>query len=100
MRMVQVAFGDRTYSILIGRGLLSRLGSECRQLELGERAAIISDRNVAAHYAPGAERSLREAGFNAVTISVAAGETAKTLANVQRCYDLLAAHRLERGSFV
>src|SRR6266496_695087 len=35
MRVVNVPLGDRAYSILIGSGLLNRLGPECRQLGLG-----------------------------------------------------------------
>jgi len=35
MRTVKVPLGDRSYSIRIGRNLLSRLGAECQRLELG-----------------------------------------------------------------
>ncbi len=41
-----------------------------------------------------------QAGFSPVVIEVPAGETAKSLKTVQACYDQLAAHRLERKSFV
>src|SRR5881628_1703350 len=100
MRVVKVPLGDRTYSILIGSGLLRGLGRECRRLGLGQRGAIISDHHVAPRYARSVERSLEAAGFDPVTIIVPAGERAKNLRTVQRCYDLLAAHRLERKSFI
>lgn len=100
MRTVKVPLGGRSYSILIGRGLLSRLGSECRRLGLGRRCAVISDRQVAPLYAKAALRSLADAGFEPVLITVPAGETAKSLAQARRCYDELAAHRLERQSFL
>jgi 3-dehydroquinate synthase len=51
-------------------------------------------------YAAQAAKSLIAAGFSPVTITVPAGETAKSLAIVQRCYEQLAAHRLERKSFI
>jgi 3-dehydroquinate synthase len=100
MRVVKVPLGGRSYSILIGAGCLPRLGSECGRLDLGARCAIISDRNVTPRYAQAAERSLRAAGFEPVGITVPAGETAKSLPTVQACYDRLAAHRLERRSFI
>ena len=100
MRTVTVSLGQRSYPILIGGKLLPTLGAECRKLSLGTRCAVITDRHVASRYAKVAEKSLRAAGFEPVLIIVPAGETAKSLKNVQRCYDQLAAHRLERKSFV
>lgn len=100
MRVVKVPLGERSYSILIGAGLLSRLGAECRKLGLGRRCAVITDRQIAARYAPPARRSLERAGFDPTLITVPAGETAKSLKTVHTCYDQLARHRLERQSFV
>ena len=100
MREVTVPLGTRSYSILVGKKLLPELGRRCGALKLGRRCAIISDTNVAKLYAMRAEKSLRAAGFEPVLITVPAGETAKRLQTVQSCYDQLAAHRLERHSFV
>lgn len=100
MRVVKVALGERSYSILIGGGLLARLGAECAQLNLGARCALIADANTARRYAPAAVKSLRAAGFDPVLLRVPAGETAKSLHVVSMCYDQLAAHRLERKSFI
>jgi 3-dehydroquinate synthase len=100
MRKVKVVLGDRSYSILIEKHLLSRLGTECSRLKLGQRCAIISDRNVAPRYGKAAQQSLVQSGFDPVLITVPAGETAKSLRTVHACYDQLAAHRLERKSFI
>jgi 3-dehydroquinate synthase len=100
MRVVKVPLGERSYSILIGPGLLHRLGTECRKLGLGGRCAIISDTNVAPRFAKLAAASLKRAGFESVLITVPAGEQAKSLKVVARCYDEFARHRLERKSFV
>jgi 3-dehydroquinate synthase len=99
-KTVRVALADRSYDIIIGRGARRELGARCRALGLGQRCAIITDANVAPLFAGAAERNLRAAGFEPVVITVPAGETAKSLKTVQRCYDQLAAHRLERKSFV
>lgn len=100
MRTVQVPLGDRHYPIRIGSGLLRQLGSQCARLRLGKRCAIVTDKNVAKKYLRPAVSSLRSAGFTPATLTLPAGEKAKSLKNVQAVYDKLAAHRLERGSFI
>jgi 3-dehydroquinate synthase len=100
MRVVRVPLAERTYPIQIGRDLLAQLGRLCAREKLGRRGAVISDENVSALYGKAALRSLAEAGFEAVLVTVPAGETAKSLASVQGCYDQLAEHRLERNSFI
>jgi 3-dehydroquinate synthase len=98
--MVSVQLGSRSYAIKVGGSLLSRLGVECAQLKFGQRCAVITDSNVARHFARAALKSLAASGFAPVLISVPAGEKSKRLTVVERCYDQLAAHRLERKSFI
>ena len=100
MRTVSVKLGHRSYAIKIGGGLLAGLGGECARLKLGARCAIITDTNVGRRFAKAAFNSLANAGFSPSLIVVPAGETAKSLKTVQTGYDLLAAHRLERKSFI
>jgi len=99
-RTVRVALATRSYEIVIGNGVNRQIGERCRALKLGTRCAIISDTNTAPRYENALQTSLRASGFQPAIITVAAGETAKSLKNVQRCYDQLAAHRLERKSFI
>jgi 3-dehydroquinate synthase len=100
MRIVQVPLGNRSYNIKVGGGLLSRLGAECARLKLGQCCALITDANVGRHLAKVALKSLAASGFQPVLITVPAGEKSKRLAVVEKCYDQLAAHRLERKSFI
>jgi 3-dehydroquinate synthase len=100
VRIIRVSLGPRSYQIKIGSGLLRALGAECNRLKLGRRCAVISDAHVAPLYGRAVERTLKGAGFEPVSIVVPAGEKAKSLKTVQSCYLQLAAHRLERKSFV
>ncbi len=100
MRIVSVQLGNRSYAIKVGGGLLSRLGAECAQLKPGRRCAVITDDNVGGHFAGAALNSLAASGFAPVLISIPAGEKSKRLAVVEKCCDQLAAHRLERNSFI
>src|SRR6266487_4213463 len=100
MYVIKVPLGVRSYTISIGSQLRSRLARECKRLYLGQRCAVISDRNVAPLYGEAAVQSLAASGFEPILITVPAGETAKSLKVVAPCYDQLAEHRLERKSFV
>lgn len=100
VRTVKVPLGNRSYTIKIAEGLLDDLGGYCAQLKLGSRCAIITDTNVGRRFAKPVFNSLVREGFNPALLIVAAGETAKNLKSVQTCYDKLAAHRLERKSFI
>lgn len=100
MRVLEVPLPGRNYRIHVGTRLLPTLGRECTQLELGQRCAVISDTQVAPRYAEATLDSLRSAGFEPVLVRVPSGERAKNLEVVARCYDRLAAHRLERRSFI
>ena len=100
MRIVQVPLGSRSYAIKVGGGLLSRLGAECARLKLGHRCAIITDFNVGKRFAKAALKSLSASGFDPVLITVPAGEKSKRIGMVEKCYNQLATHRLERKSFI
>ena len=100
MRTVSVQLGNRSYAIKIGAGMLARVGKECAQLKLGQRCAIITDTNVGKKFAKSVYKSLVKTGFEPLLIIVPAGETVKNLKTVLACYDQLAAHRLERKSFI
>jgi 3-dehydroquinate synthase len=100
VRIISVQLGNRSYAIKVGGGLLSRLGAECAQLKPGRRCAVITDASVGRHFAGTALKSLAASGFAPVLISISAGEKSKRLAVVEKCYDQLAAHRLERNSLI
>jgi 3-dehydroquinate synthase len=76
------------------------MGERCRRAGLGGSCAIITDSNVGRRFARQAQESLASAGVNSVVIAFPSGERAKNLKTVERCYDQLAQHRLERSSFI
>jgi 3-dehydroquinate synthase len=100
MRTVNVPLDKRSYEIKIGRGMLGNLGRECARLKSGKRCAIISDANVSPRFGRATRQALTEAGFEPLLLVLPAGEGAKSLKSAQTCYDQLAAHRLERKSFI
>ena len=100
MRKVQVTLGERAYDVLIGPGLLASLGQRCKALELGKKCVVVTDTHVGPRYADKTVVVLKAAGFEPNVVMVPAGEAAKSLKVVARCYDAFAKQRLERTSFV
>ena len=54
----QVALGERSYDIVIGRGQLTSLGERIATQRPGARAAIVTDETVAHHHLPATEAAL------------------------------------------
>jgi 3-dehydroquinate synthase len=100
MRTVQVPLGNRSYTIVVDRTLLPTLGERCRNFGLLGKCAVITDKNVGKSYGDLAVRSLKKAGFDVALLTIPAGEKSKSMAVVEKCFNELAAHRLERQSFV
>ena len=59
---------------------------------------MVTDTHVGPRYADKAVASLKAAGFETHVVMVPAGEAAKSLKVVARCYDAFAKQRLERQS--
>lgn len=97
---VKVSLGARTYEIHIGPGLLGGIGPALARLGFTGKAAVVTDRAVARHYAAPVLRSLRRAGFAAEQIVLPGGERSKTLRSVEVILDRLVRARFERGSVV
>jgi 3-dehydroquinate synthase len=98
--IVNVALGERSYDIAIGRGLIAELGTRIAALRPGAAAAIVSDETVAARHLPPARASLEAAGVRASTIVVAAGESSKSWRVLENICEQLLAARIERGDLV
>jgi 3-dehydroquinate synthase len=97
---VNVALGERSYDIVIGRGLLSSLGQRIAALRPGAKVAIVSDETVAKYHLAAAIAVASDAKLEAVTIVVPPGEGSKSFAILDRLCDDLIAARIERGDLV
>lgn len=98
--IVNVDLGSRSYRIVVASGALATVGPRLRELPVGTRAALVSDATVARIHAKTVVASLESAGFAVATIEVPEGETAKTLAVAEHCWNELLAAGLDRTSTV
>src|ERR1700738_288844 len=97
---VDVALGERSYDIVIGRDVLRSLGRRVAALRPGVRSAIVTDREVAKHWLEKTEDSLSEAGIATSRIIVDEGEGSKSYAGLEQVSEALIAAKIERNDLV
>jgi 3-dehydroquinate synthase len=98
--VVNVELGERSYSIVIGRGQVLTLGQRIAALRPRAKAAIVTDDNVASHHLAATRSALAGAGVNSTCVTVAAGEASKSFAVLERVCEALLDARTERGDLV
>ncbi|MGE5416842.1 MAG: 3-dehydroquinate synthase [Acidobacteriota bacterium] len=97
MDRVTVALGDRSYSIVIGHGILTNAGNLIKNV-VGQtsKVLLVSNPTIFAHYGKRALTSLRDAGLDVVYAEVPDGEEYKSLEQAQRLYDSAVDNLLDR----
>ena len=87
---------SRVYDILIGRGLLTRMGGLIAAQVKGRNACLVSDSNVWPLHGAAAVKSLEEAGFSVCTFVFPAGEESKNAQTYLSLLSFLAQRQLTR----
>ena len=95
--IVKVALDNRSYDIVIGRGVLNSLGARVKALRAGARTAIVTDSNVAKFHLKAAQAAL---GSEGSPIEVPPGEHSKDYATFAKVCEALIAARIERNDLV
>jgi 3-dehydroquinate synthase len=93
---LSVSLGQRSYEILIGRGLIAEAGKRMLPLLKQKRVVAITDANVARHHLESLERSVRAAGIAIDSIVLAAGEQTKSFAGLEQLLTQLLELGIER----
>ena len=97
---VDVELGARSYSILIGAGLIAEAAKHIRRLAPRAACAIVTDENVAKLHLPALEHALDEGFVRHAKVVVAPGEGSKSFAEYARICNELIGAKLERGDVV
>lgn len=95
---LQVNMGDRSYDILVGDGFLASAGSAIRDAAGAGRCWIVTDENVAPLYLDSVTASLEQAGLEAQSIVLPAGEGTKTFATLENIVNTVLDGAPERSS--
>ena len=99
MQVVPVNLGERSYDIIIDRGILGRVGDFVRPFTAG-RAMVITDTNVGPLYASQALESLEGAGVRAELLTLPAGEPTKAFSTLPAIYERMVSFGLTRRDLV
>lgn len=97
-KTLRVELGENSYPLLVGAGILNKVGEFLKPLAKSVKVLIVTDAFVKQRYAPAVSESLTNAGFDVSTLEVPVGEGSKSLAQFARIQDSLVAHQLDRGS--
>lgn len=79
MKTLEVRLPGKEYTIEISSGILDKAGRTVRSVARGNKAALITDRSVDAIYGDRVRQSLKEEGFELLTVAVVPGEGSKSM---------------------
>lgn len=100
MEKIRVRLAERSYDIVLGNAMLDGIGEELRSFHLSPKIAIVSNPTVFSLYGERVSDSIRNAGFDLLTVTIPDGEEHKNLATLQQIYNELLRYRLDRQSAV
>ena len=102
LQTIRVELQAAPYPVIIGSAALLTLGDQIRGLgfKAGTKVLLVTNAVVEAHYGATALQSLSQAGLDASTLVIEAGEDQKTPATVGLIHDAAFGRRLERGSLI
>ncbi|MBP0600756.1 bifunctional shikimate kinase/3-dehydroquinate synthase AroKB [Herbaspirillum sp. LeCh32-8] len=92
---LEVDLGERSYPILIGRGLLDD-ASLLQQFVTGKRAAVVTNDKVGPLYLEKVSAALRAAGKQVTEIVLPDGEEHKNWSSLMKIFDVLLAEKCDR----
>ncbi|MBI5108596.1 MAG: 3-dehydroquinate synthase [Rhodocyclales bacterium] len=99
MRRLNVALADRSYPILIGRGLLAK-AEIVREHLRAPRIALVSNVTVAPLYRASLEHALATLGVDVTPIILPDGEAYKTWESLNQIFDALLLARCDRATTI
>lgn len=94
LQSIRVSLGDRSYSIDIGAGILTRLGEFVTQVSPCIHAMLIADERIEEPHAKTAAKSLSDAGLTVDLVLVESGEESKSIEMAEQLWTVM----LERGA--
>ena len=99
MKTVSVSV-SRNYDVIIGAGLLPKLGNYAQALGKARKACIVSDSNVFPRYGNAVKASLTDEGLETTEFIIPAGEASKNGTNYLSLLNFLAENRLTRDDLI
>lgn len=100
MKKIKVRLGERSYDVLIGRGLIGDCGRIIKRLRIGTDAVVITNPRVAALYKKSIEKALKRDGFTVRFELVPDSEKAKSLSTARSILNRLSRYDVNKRIFI
>ena len=100
MKKIRVHLGERSYDVLIGRGLIGDCGRIIKKLRIGTDAVVITNPRVAALYKKSIEKALKRDGFTVRFELVPDSEKAKSLSRASSILNRLGRYDVNKRIFI
>src|SRR5947207_5060577 len=97
---IRVDVSPAPYDVIVEPGLLSKIGQTLRPMVHSNTAALIFDSNCVKPYRAKVLAALCDCFERVIENTTAAGEENKNLAAVERLYDQIIQHRIDRKTAV
>ena len=98
MQRLNINLGKRSYDILLGSGLLGKLGECLSQIVKPSRIVLITHPSLFKIYGDKVLSGFKDQGWTADLIEVEEGETSKTLGQAEKIFDRLLDLKCDRKS--
>ncbi|WP_320667890.1 3-dehydroquinate synthase [Prochlorococcus sp. MIT 1307] len=101
-RRIPVEISRKPYEIIIGKGILHRIGEELNKagIKKGVKILVVTNSDVAEPYSDLFIKSLKESGYEPTLLIIKAGESQKNPSSISLIHDAAFAAKLERGSLM
>lgn len=100
MEDLVVELGERSYPIIIKKGLIDEVDLEIKKIFKGKRIFVLTDKNVEHHYGDKVKSCLAKSGYEVKLMVLEAGEETKAFSTLPSIYNELLDFKLTRSDLI
>lgn len=100
MEDLVVDLGERSYPIIIKKGLIDEINLEIEKIYIGKKIFILTDKNVDSHYGNRVKMCLVNAGYEVKLMALEPGEETKAFTTLPSIYNELLDFKLTRSDLI
>ncbi len=100
MKNLVVELGERSYPILIKKGLMNEVNVEIQKIYKGKKIFILTDKNVNSYYGDKIKSCLVNSGYDVKIMALEAGEETKAFSTLPLIYNELLDFKITRSDLI
>lgn len=100
MENLVVELGERSYPILIKKGLMNEVNVEIQKIYKGKKIFILTDKNVNSYYGDKIKSCLVNSGYDVKIMALEAGEETKAFSTLPVIYNELLDFKITRSDLI